>query len=88
MQIFLLFLIIFVASIYFIKKSNKKIEKLKIYEFENRSGGGIVGFKSYEDAQNHNAEFKLHTGIISLLMKIVVFSGLIVLLFICYFIFR
>ena len=34
--------------------SHKKIEAYNKYEFENRSTGGVVGFKTYEEGKKHD----------------------------------
>ncbi len=39
---------------YFWWTQHKKLEELDKYEFEHRTAGGVVEFKSFEDAKKHD----------------------------------
>ena len=46
--------LILAACVFCLVKSMATIFKLKKYEFENRSDGGVIKFKSFADSQKHN----------------------------------
>jgi hypothetical protein len=45
-----------VLGIWMIWRAGKWTVKLDRYEFENRSEGGVVGFKTYEDSVVHQSK--------------------------------
>ena len=54
------FLIIIVCIAVFIK-SFKEIYKMSKYEFKNRTEGGAVKFRSFEDSIKHNGKMMLYS---------------------------
>ena len=50
---------IFFISIFFWRKIHKIEEKLKKYEFENRTDGGSIFFKSYEESKKHERKKRI-----------------------------
>ena len=68
--------VLMAVGIWIIWTAAKFAGKLNKYEFENRSGGGVVGFKTYKDSVAHNRKRSLAgcgVGCGSLLVLIAIF---------------
>ena len=57
--VFLVGAIVFAAGAIPYWKAHKKIEAIKRYEFENRTSGGTVQFKTYDDSRAHERRHRL-----------------------------
>ena len=54
----LLGVVIVAFGIWIVLGAGKKLGKLNRFEFENRSSGGVVGFKSYEESIIHHKKLR------------------------------
>jgi len=48
--------ILFAVGLLIIWKAAKVTTRLKKYEFEHRTGGGVVGFETFEDSVKHDSK--------------------------------
>jgi hypothetical protein len=78
--VFIFSVVFFVSSVLAAVWSYRGLERLKQYEFENRTAAGVVQFQSYEQSKAHGRSKDFYQSIHNKAMTVVGFGILIILI--------